>query len=81
MTNESRIIQIIPAPADMWVKGTDSETGETFHTRVICLALMEDTDGFRYVRAMDITEGDGYIEPISERKAMIVWSAKHPDEC
>ena len=60
-----RIIQIIPAPADIWIMRKDSKTGGMFQTRVICLALIEDDDGFRRVQTMGITDDGGYIEPLS----------------
>jgi hypothetical protein len=45
-----KILQIIPAPADMWAvfEGTDAD-GENYRyrNRVACLALIEEQDGTR----------------------------------
>ena len=50
-----KILQIIPAPADMWAvfEGTDAD-GEKYRyrNRVACLVLVEGRDGSRDVAAM-----------------------------
>lgn len=73
---ERKILQIVPAPADMWVKCGDSN--DTFYTRVVCLALVEDEDGFRDVQLMDVTSGDGLID-LLEGSNVIVYSATDPN--
>lgn len=54
-TMNDKILQIIPAPADMWAvfEGTDAD-GEKYRNRnrVACLALVEGRDGSRDVAAM-----------------------------
>jgi len=59
MFNSSKILQIIPAPSDMWVQNRDGD--EYYYTRVVCLALVEWPDGDRTVEIMDISDGDGAI--------------------
>ena len=54
---EDKILQIIPAPADMWVKSKfvdlDDECKEKpCLDRVVCLALVEGESGYREVKAM-----------------------------
>lgn len=47
-----KILQIIPAPADMWATYEDEQTGKISRDRVVCLALVEWADGTRSVEAM-----------------------------
>lgn len=59
------ILQIIPAPSDMWVE--EKEDGSIYKSRVVCLALIEGEEEstgekYRYVAPMDITPGDGVID-------------------
>lgn len=59
------ILQIIPAPSDMWVE--EKEDGIVYKSRVVCLALIEGEEEltgekYRYVAPMDITPGDGDID-------------------
>lgn len=57
------ILQIIPAPADMWVvfEGTDIDGNSyRYRDRVACLALIEGQDGNRNVVAM-VHEDLGYL--------------------
>lgn len=58
-----KILQIIPAPADMWAvhEGTD-ENGNAYRTRnrVVCLALIDARDGTTDVSAMVHSEC-GYL--------------------
>ena len=56
-----KIIQIIPAPSDMWAvyaKEENEPVSEGGMYRVACLALMEDGET---VRAM-VADGDGIID-------------------
>ena len=56
-----KIIQIIPAPSDMWAvyaKEENEPLSEGSMYRVACLALMEDGET---VRAM-VADGDGIID-------------------
>ena len=71
-----KIVQIIPAPADMWVKNEDN--GDVFYTRVACLALVEEPDGYRYISAADITPADGCIELIG-RSYEVTYSTTDPN--
>lgn len=69
---EDKIIQIIPAPADMWTVHRGTDQGEEYECwcRIVCLALVEDVDDDRYrcVRPMTLTEGDGMVDFIHESK-------------
>lgn len=69
---EDKIIQIIPAPADMWAvhQGNDGTENYECWSRIVCLALVEDVDDDRYrcVRPMTLTEGDGMVDFIDESK-------------
>lgn len=47
---DEKIIQIIPAPANMAVVWRDSD--EQRNAKVVCLALVEDKDGARAVKPM-----------------------------
>ena len=58
--NSDKIVQIIPAPADMWARFKADE-GDGGACRVVCLALVENGDGCRDVRPMT-ADGDGVIE-------------------
>ena len=49
---DEKIIQIIPAPANMAVVWRDSD--EQRNAKVVCLALVEDKDGARAVKPMVI---------------------------
>ncbi|MBU5625685.1 hypothetical protein KQI82_01885 [Oscillibacter sp. MSJ-2] len=73
---DEKILQIIPAPDDMWIR-VDGYGG-IFHTRVIGLALVEHADGYRDVQLMDITTGDGCIDLSGSAK--IVYSDTCPDD-
>ena len=55
-----KIIQIIPAPADMILRYREDD-GEMFQCRPLCLALVECEDGATYVRIMD-TDMHGEID-------------------
>lgn len=59
-----KILQIIPAPADMWVDfwnpSIEPDAPARAHERAICLALMEDRSGNRSVVAMV----DGFLGDI-----------------
>lgn len=62
---EDKIIQIIPAPADMWAVHRGNDQGEDYESwsRIVCLALVEDPEcGYRYVRPMQMFEGDISVE-------------------
>ena len=53
------ILQIIPAPSDMWVE--EKEDGSIYKSRVVCLALIEGEEEstgekYRYVAPMDKQE-------------------------
>lgn len=61
---DDKILQIIPAPADMLAWYRDEQTGVDFPCRVVCLALMEDCTGGRYVQPMEITQGDGVVDVV-----------------
>lgn len=60
-----KILQIIPAPADMWaiLEGNDPD-GHAYRTRerVVCLALIEGRDGTTDVSAM-VHDECGYLSP------------------
>lgn len=56
-----RIIQIIPAPPDMWARWSPGECCENnSFSRIVCLALKEHEDGTDVV-PMVIIEDDGEI--------------------
>ncbi len=58
-----KILQIIPAPADMWAvfEGIDADdNGYRYRERVACLALIEWQDGTREAAAMVCDEA-GYL--------------------
>ncbi|MES1054370.1 hypothetical protein FOA24_37375 [Bacillus thuringiensis] len=54
---ERKIIQIIPAPADLTTVYQDCETGELMKSRTLCLALTDEGE----VHLMDIDDS-GWIE-------------------
>ena len=61
----SKIIQIIPAPADLWSVHRGIEEGREYESwsRIVCLALVEDDNGDRYrsVLPMSLTV-DGLVD-------------------
>lgn len=57
-----KILQIIPAPADMRAIFKDGETGLIRADRVACLALMEGQDGCTSVEAV-VQDVSGFLEP------------------
>lgn len=68
---QDKIIQIIPAPADMWSVHRGTDQGEEYEgwCRIVCMALVEDPEsGYRCVRPMTMTEGDGMVDFIDESK-------------
>lgn len=56
-----KILQIIPAPADMWAIFRDKETGLVMDDRVVCLALIKGADGGTSVEAMVQNLGESII--------------------
>lgn len=48
------IIQIIPAPADMWAWYKNDPSGFPFSNRIVCIALVKDFKGKRKVVPMGI---------------------------
>lgn len=62
----SKIIQIIPATPNMWVRWQPTENGEKEeYSPIACLALMEDEDGGTWVSPMSIGE-DGEIDNVTD---------------
>lgn len=61
-----KIIQIIPAPPNMWAvwKPTENIEKEEY-SPIVCLALMEDEDGGTWVTPMSICE-DGGIDDVMD---------------
>lgn len=57
-----KILQIIPAPADMWATFKGNKPGEFFRERVACLALIESEDGCTKTAAM-VHDGLAGFEP------------------
>lgn len=60
---EYKIIQIIPAPKNMY--SVYQDLTEEIKCKIICLALVEYKDGGREVVPMDITD-DGVISILSD---------------
>jgi len=59
-----KIIQIIPCASDLWSRHVGEGGGEKYDSlfRVVCFALIEDSDdGYRYVRPM-IIYADGMTD-------------------
>lgn len=56
----SKILQIIPAPPNMWARWEPEEGEEAEYSPVVCLALVEE-DGATCVAPM-VAFGDGTIE-------------------
>lgn len=48
----SKIIQIIPAPPNMWARWEPDDGEELEYSPVVCLALMQEKDGGTYVTPM-----------------------------
>lgn len=62
----SKIIQIIPAPPNMFARWKPTENVEKEeYSPIICLALMEDEDGGTWVTPMSIGE-DGEIDNVAD---------------
>ena len=57
-----KILQIIPAPADMWAVFRTNKPGVFSRERVACLALIENEDGCTGIAAM-IHDGLAGFEP------------------
>ena len=58
-----KIIQIIPAPSNMFSVYKDPI--EEFKCKVVCLALIQYTDGETEVIPLDISDGDAIISELS----------------
>ena len=50
-----KIVQIIPAPNNLYARYKETD-GEQFLDKVVCLALIEDEDGYRYVAPMIVMD-------------------------
>lgn len=61
-----KIIQIIPAPPDMWAWYKDLTAGYMFPNRVVCMALVENSMGCRTVRPMAIGQTDLYADIVED---------------
>lgn len=57
---ERKIVQIIPAPADMLLRYREDD-GEMSRYRPLCLALVEYEDGGTEIKLMDI-DSTGWID-------------------
>lgn len=66
---EEKIIQIIPAPENMYAEYKDEDNGDIFHMRIVCLGLTN----LGEVVLMDITDGDGVIDIVSDNLIGIVF--------
>ena len=60
-----KILQIIPAPADMWATYEDEQTGKISRDRVACLALIGSEDGFRDIYPM-VQIDPGCFDPVTD---------------
>lgn len=74
MSND-KIIQIIPAPPGMWIDHPEEVGG--YRARLVCLALVEDQCGERYVEPFEMTEDDAMIEIANYGR--IVYDAQKGD--
>lgn len=61
-----KILQIIPAPANLFYAFDKSEASPT-----VCLALVEAESGAREVRAMGLTDSE-FIEDVQEAGAILL---------
>lgn len=62
-----RIVTIIPATG--WRALYGIEKGDQFDSALICWALMEDCEGFRYVMGMDADSSGGIEEAAAQCEA------------
>lgn len=53
-----KIVQIVPAPPDMWAWYKDETADYIFPNRVVCMALVEDPHGRRSIRPMALGPKD-----------------------
>lgn len=63
---QSKIIQIIPAPPNMWARWEPDDGEEVEFSPIICLALMESGNGSTYVSPMVCFADDGLIEEATD---------------
>lgn len=70
------IIQIIPAPSNMFVRLWQGENEQAEYGKIVCLALIKDFDGLTYVTPMTLLEEEGTIENVHDFSNFggIVWS-------
>lgn len=61
MTDEFKIIQIIPVSRKMNAIYKDIKTGKKLTCPIVCAALVELEDGSREVKLMDVNDGDGVV--------------------
>ena len=57
--SHDKIIQLMPAPANLWAKYSETVCP------VVAMALVEDEAGYRRVELLDLTAGDAQIEPVN----------------
>lgn len=69
------IIQIIPAPPNMFVRLVQGENEKDEYGKIVCLALIKDFDGTTYITPMMLLE-EGTIENVHDFSNFggIVWS-------
>lgn len=74
---KKEIVQIIPAPSDLFIryKGIDGEPDSL--NKCLCLALTEDAEGSRGIRPVDIDE-DGWIDfpDTVKNYGGVVWGSR-----
>lgn len=61
----NKILQIIPAPVSMKAWYEDPDTGKVFSCPIVCLALMENDYGSRYIQPMGMTLRNGVIDGVN----------------
>ena len=76
MVNE-KIIQIIPAPANMWVENEVNK--DVLYTRAVCLALMQTNDGSKYITPASITPGSGFINAVERGRRVVYGTNPNAD--
>jgi hypothetical protein len=78
--NGVRILQLVPAAPGWWVQYRFEARKDCWSAPLACWALVEDDDGFQYIRGVDPTNNDwhNWGEPIRQ-EVLYFYSTEVPE--
>lgn len=78
--NRDRILQLVPAAPGWWVHYRSEDRDQCWTASIACWALVEDTNGYQYIRGVNPTNDDWHQwgDPINQ-DVLYFYSAEVPE--